>query len=122
MRSLVCCLAAAGAVAVAGLLPAGAAAAAPGWRLPDLEQEPPSALVLSSGALAGNRNRYYVGFRSAVRNVGSGPLVIRGRRSSRRTPTMEATQLIHSADGALRRVRGVGEMRYVVSPGHRHWH
>src|SRR3954466_5740929 len=114
MRSLVCCLAAAGAVAVAGLLPAGAAAAAPGWRLPDLEQEPPSALVLSSGALAGNRHRYYLGFRSAVRNVGSGPLVIRGRRSSRR---MAATQLIEGDGGAVRRVRGVGRMRYVVSPG-----
>jgi hypothetical protein len=110
------------ALAVAALAPSNAAAASGGWLLPDLEQEAPSELVLSSGALSGAPHRYYLGFRSAVRNVGSGPLVIHGRRASRRTPTMAATQIIQGQDGALRRVRGAGRMRYVVSPGHRHWH
>ena len=115
-------LAAGCALAVAALAPSQAVAGSDRWLLPDLEQEPPSDLVLSSGAVSGDPHRYYLGFRSAVRNVGSGPLVIHGRRESRRTPTMTATQVIQGRDGALRRVRGVGRMRYVVSPSHRHWH
>ena len=110
------------AVALAALSPAHAGAAAPDLRLPDLEQEPPSGLVLTSGAFGRHADRYHLGFRSAVRNVGLGPLVIHGRRPSRRTPTMAATQIIQGDAGATRRVRGVGRMRYVVSPGHRHWH
>src|SRR5215218_5243382 len=104
------------AVALAALIPAHAGAAAPGLRLPDLEQEPPSGLVLTSRAFGGHADRYYLGFRSAVRNVGLGSLVIHGRRPSRRTPTMAATQIIQGDAGAPRRVRGVGRMRYVVSP------
>jgi hypothetical protein len=115
-------LAAVCAVAVAAAAPSHAAAASGGWLLPDLEQEAPSGLVLTSGAVSGHPGRYYLGFRSAVRNVGSGPLVIHGRRASRRTPTMAATQIIQGEGGAQRRVRGAGHMRYVVSFGHRHWH
>ncbi len=122
MSARVLMLIAGGALAIAGLLPAHASAAEGGWRLPDLEQEAPSGLVLSNGAAPGTPPRYYLGFRSAVRNVGSGPLIISGRRASRRTPTMKATQLIQGDGGALRRVRDVGRMRYVVSPGHHHWH
>jgi hypothetical protein len=120
MRARLVTLAAAGAFT---LTTASASQAAPGGlQLPDLEQEPPSGLVLTSGALSGHPGRYYLGFRSAVRNVGDGPLVISGRRASRRTPTMLATQRIQGAGGTTQRVRGVGRMRYVVSPGHRHWH
>jgi hypothetical protein len=110
------------AIALAALIPAHARAAATEWRLPDLEQEAPSGLVLTSGAFGRHADRYYLGFRSAVRNVGLGPLVIHGRRRSRRTPTMAATQIIQGDTVATRRVLGVGRMRYVVSPGHRHWH
>jgi hypothetical protein len=110
------------ALAIAVVTPASASAASAALQLPDLEQEAPSGLVLSNGALGGHPGRYYLGFRSAVRNVGSGPLVIRGHRASRRTPTMAATQIIQGEGGALSRVRGVGRMRYVVSPSHRHWH
>ena len=35
---------------------------------------------------------------------------------------MAATQLVEGSGGAVRRVRGVGRLRYVVAPGHRHWH
>jgi hypothetical protein len=122
MLARVSVLLAIGGVAIAAFVPSRAGAAPGGWQLPDLEQEPPSSLVLSSDALDGHPGRYYLGFRSAVRNVGSGPLVIHGQRSSRRRPTMVATQLIQGADGAVQRVHGVGRLRYVVSPSHRHWH
>src|SRR3954447_6256966 len=122
MRARLPTLAAALAVSLTALTTGQAAAAPGGLQLPDLEQEPPSDLVLTNGALDGHPDRYFLGFRSAVRNVGDGPLIISGRRSSRRTPTMIATQRIQSLAGATRRVRGVGRMRYVVSPGHRHWH
>ena len=97
--------------------------AEPGGELaPDLEQEPPSGLVLTVDATGRRAPRYRLGFRSAVRNVGLGPLLIDGRRSSRRTPAMTATQLVQRADGAVDRVPAVGRLRYVVSPDHRHWH
>ena len=121
MRARLLTLALAGVLSLTAVS-AAQAAAAPGDLLPDLEQEPPSALVLTSGAFSGHPDRYYLGFRSAVRNVGDGPLIISGRRASRRTPTMVATQRIQGPGGTTRRVHGVGRMRYVVSPGHRHWH
>jgi hypothetical protein len=111
---------------VAALVLAGPASAqeqsgAGGAVLPDLEQEAPSGLVVSVAGRAAHA-RYFLGFRSAVRNVGPGPLVIRGRRSSRRTPGMTATQVISRADGTVEEVPDAGRLRYVVSPGHRHWH
>src|SRR5919197_6684219 len=98
MRARLLTLAVAGALSLTAVS-AAQAAAAPGDLLPDLEQEPPSGLVLTSGALSGHPGRYYLGFRSAVRNVGDGPLIISGRRSSRRTPTMVATQRIQGPGG-----------------------
>jgi hypothetical protein len=91
-------------------------------RLPDLEQEPPSGLIVTDGALDGQPGTYRLGFRSAVRNVGRGPLIISAHRRSRATPTMAATQLVRDTDGTVRRLRGAGRVRYVVSPTHRHWH
>ena len=113
--------------AIAALCLSGAALAqvpgeTGGLLLPDLEQEQPSGLVLTAHGKGGRAPRYYLGFRSAVRNVGLGPLVINGRRSDRKTPTMTATQVVQRADGAADTVPGVGRLRYVVSPGHRHWH
>ena len=68
------------------------------------------------------RGTYRLGFRSAVRNVGAGPLVVIGSRGDRSIDTMVADQGVtrEGAPGAL--VRGVGRLRYVVSPDHRHWH
>src|SRR5215210_3610709 len=122
MRLLVPLLASAAALLVVAPVSAQDSPGPVGQQLPDLEQEPPSGLVLTSGALDGHPGRYVLGFRSAVRNVGLGPLVISGRRGSRRTPLMRATQHIRRADGAVERVPGVGRLRYVVSPDHRHWH
>ncbi len=121
MRGALLTLAAATALVLAGPALAQAQSGAGGALLPDLEQEAPSGLVVSAAGRAGHV-RYFLGFRSAVRNVGLGPLVIRGRRSSRKTPGMSATQVIRRADGTVDEVPGAGRLRYVVSPGHRHWH
>ena len=51
------------------------AAAAGSERLPDLDQETPSGLTISRAGPV-----WVLGFRSAVRNVGDGPLVIDGAR------------------------------------------
>jgi len=108
------------------LLCAAAPATAPGStagvapdteRLPDLDQEVPWDLqVTSSGPR--ERRKYRLGFGSAVRNIGDGPLIVSGRRKRARTPTMTADQLIEGADA-----RGaVGRLRYVHSHDHEHWH
>jgi hypothetical protein len=89
--------------------------------LPDLDQETPADLVLS---LAGERRHptYVLGFRSAVRNVGDGPLIISGHRHDRGIDTMVADQGITRRGGPQQVVRGVGRLRYVIAPDHRHWH
>jgi hypothetical protein len=86
-------------------------------RLPDLDQEVPSRLaVVQAGS------EYRLGFRSAVRNVGNGPLVIDGHRPDVGTSTMVADQVVEREGGPREKVRGVGRLQYVVSPDHRHWH
>jgi glucose/arabinose dehydrogenase len=90
-------------------------------RLPDLDQATPKELVITR---VGPRDQplYRLGFRSAVSNIGDGPLVINGHRSGIETVAMSADQLVER-DGAPQEViPGVGELRFVVSPDHRHWH
>jgi Lysyl oxidase len=86
-------------------------------RLPDLDQETPSALTITRRASA-----YVLGFDSAVRNVGDGPLIVDAHRPAPGTDTMTADQLIDRVGGPHDVVPGVGRLRYVVSPDHRHWH
>ena len=66
---------------IALMIPAalGASAAAPAGEplLPDLDQEMPTQLVLTKAGKAG-RTSWRLGFRSAVRNIGAGPLIIDG--------------------------------------------
>jgi Lysyl oxidase len=85
--------------------------------LPDLDQEVPANLVVSRAG-----SEYVLGFRSAVRNVGDGPLIISGHRFDRGMETMAADQEIQQRGAASQLVQGVGRLRYVVSPDHRHWH
>jgi hypothetical protein len=85
--------------------------------LPDLDQRAPSGLALQR-----RRGRLLLGFTSATDNVGDGPVWIRGRRSSRRSPLMDADQLVVLAGGGARAVRRVGQMRFTISFPHRHWH
>src|SRR4051812_19539165 len=94
------------------------AAAAAGERLPDLDQEVPGGLVITRAA---RRPRWRLGFRSAVKNVGEGPLILDGRRP---VPggTMIADQVIERDGAPASVVRGAGRLRYVRSPDHRHWH
>jgi hypothetical protein len=115
-------------VAVALVLLAILVTAAPeadgidGLRLPDLEQELPAGLVVIRAQPSPGVAEYRLGFRSAVRNVGRGPLVIDGHRSGTDLTTMVADQAVERRRGPRVRIRGVGRLRFVVSPSHRHWH
>jgi len=89
----------------------------PAELLPDLDQAAPSDLsVVQVG------DTYRLVFGSAVDNVGRGPLLVEGERPSHSTPTMSVRQLVRRTDGSVR-VRPVpGEIRYVRSETHEHWH
>jgi hypothetical protein len=89
--------------------------------LPDLDQEAPSQLTVTLAGSPRDRN-YLLGFGSAVSNVGAGPLVIAGHRHDRGLDTMVADQVVEQAGAPKALLRGVGRLRYEVSPDHRHWH
>ena len=89
--------------------------------LPDLDQEMPTELVLTKARKAGHTS-WRLGFRSAVRNIGDGPLIIDGRRPSAGEKTMDAEQVIVKTGAPKTVVPGVGKLRYVRSPDHQHWH
>jgi glucose/arabinose dehydrogenase len=108
------------AAALPALLP-GNRAVAGSERLPDLDQAAPSGLTITSAA-SGGRLTYRLGFRSAVANVGDGPLLIDARRPHAGVDTMAADQLIERDGAPMQVVPGAGFVRYVVSPDHRHWH
>jgi hypothetical protein len=96
-------------------------AAAGQERLPDLDQVVPDQLVITRvGTHA--YPRYRLGFRSAVSNIGAGPLIIEGHRPGPETDTMIAHQVVEQEGAPRRVVSDVGRLRYVVSPDHRHWH
>jgi Lysyl oxidase len=85
--------------------------------LPDLDQETPSGLVLTETG-----SGWRLGFDSAVRNIGAGPLIIDGERRSTGVRAMSAEQVVENSDGPRTVVPGVGRLRFVRSPDHRHWH
>jgi serine protease len=89
--------------------------------LPDLDQETPFGLNVTAAGSGSNR-RYWLGFGSAVRNVGEGPLIVDGHRSGTEPPVLTADQTIERDDGSERVVPNVGRMMFVSSPDHRHWH
>ena len=95
--------------------------AAESARLPDLDQELPWDLDIT-GSGGGARRQYRLGFGSAVRNVGDGPLIVSGRRDRLAKETMTADQLIERDGAPMAVVEGVGRLRYTRSPGHEHWH
>jgi hypothetical protein len=98
-------------LAVGGSSPAGTRL------LPDLDQEPPGELVVTRGG-----HGWRLGFGSAVRNVGAGPLLIDGHRQSDAERTMDAEQIIRRTAGPREVVKSVGSLRYTRSPDHEHWH
>ena len=90
--------------------------------LPDLDQELPTEVGVSATGSAQSPS-YRLGFRSAVRNIGAGPLVIEGRRIFPAGDfEMQADQLIQVDGPRHGVVVDVGRLRYVRSSDHQHWH
>jgi glucose/arabinose dehydrogenase len=106
-------------VCAAALVLAGRArsAATGAERLPDLVQVTPTDLVITHVGAA-----YRLGFRSAVSNLGDGPLIIDGHRPAEDVGTMVADQVVQRDGAPAEVVPDTGRLRYVVSPDHRHWH
>jgi hypothetical protein len=109
---------------VAALVPSAASQDAAAV-LPDLVQDVPRNVAAGrahapDGTLT---DGFAISFDSAVRNVGSGPMHLIGRRGPR---GMVVEQVLHGgpeeASAVVERVPDVGRMRYVTTYGHRHWH
>jgi len=112
------------ALAIAGARGAAGATrlAEPVELLPDLDQETPSDLAVTTSG-SSQSPTYSLGFRSAVRNIGAGPFVIQGRRVFPASDfVMQADQLIAVRGPKDGVVPGVGELHYVRSTDHQHWH
>jgi Lysyl oxidase len=85
--------------------------------LPDLDQAPPQAISIRREG-----RRSLLVFGSAVDNVGAGPLLVNGRRSSRSAPAMATRQTIARSDGS-RVYRDLGSLlHYEHARTHSHWH
>jgi hypothetical protein len=106
---------------VAGACSGSATGGVPKLLLPDLDQRPPLAVSTRWGGTSTAPQPLLV-FTSTVENVGYGPLLVRGHRTSRRARTMAAEQLVQKRGGGLEDVDGVGRLRYNVNPTHSHWH
>lgn len=137
-RGLVVTLASRGSTSLWMMQPDGAAVAVPGTDglreadvaraapllapgsqllLPDLDQQAPAGLRVTRD----DEGRVRLGFDSSADNIGSGALVIRGKRHPS-AETMRADQVIESPAGGTVTVEGVGTLRYEPHPPHRHWH
>jgi Lysyl oxidase len=109
------------AMALAAGVAGGSAPGAIGQLLPDLDQQTPIGVTVKEFKSHGVP-RYEIGFESAVRNIGDGPLILFGRRASRRTPTMKAYQVLENSDGTQSTEATGGRFRYAISKNHQHWH
>jgi Lysyl oxidase len=89
--------------------------------LPDLDQEMPTQLIVTRGGTH-DHPIWRIGFRSAVRNIGDGPLIIDGRRPEGGVKNMDAAQVIVRDGGPRELVHRVGHLRYVYAVDHQHWH
>ena len=85
--------------------------------LPDLVQSPPRALEVYQAG-----NTWRLTFLSAVENDGGGPMLLVGTRPDESTPAMSVKQLVRSSDGTTSTYPVDGEIRFVQSETHRHWH
>jgi serine protease len=97
------------------------AAGPPDQLLPDLDQETPTQLTVTAVG-SGSARTYLLGFRSAVRNLGNGPLILDGARPDTSTPYMTVDQVIERGAAPEEVIPDVGRMMYVASPDHQHWH
>jgi Lysyl oxidase len=103
-----------------GACSGSAAGTLPKLLLPDLDQRPPLAVSVRWGGPP--KHHPLLVFTSSVENVGYGPLIVEGRRASRRVSSMRADQLVPRRQGGYQLVRGVGRLRYNINPSHSHWH
>ena len=110
------------AVAVVAVPCAAGARTPPRVLLPDLVQRPPAKLVVVPLDEDDGTTHYLLAFSSRVENLGLGPMIVRGVRSSVAVPTLTATQLIRVAHGATRTRKVALEIRYVEEQTHRHFH
>ena len=85
--------------------------------LPDLVQSPPRAL---ESYRAGDT--WKLAFLSAVENDGRGPMLLVGSRPDQSGPAMSVGQLVRRSDGTTSTYPVDGEIRFVRSETHRHWH
>ena len=102
-------------------VPAGTGAEARAL-LPDLDPLAPSALAVGAVGGEGVARRFRLSFVSAAGNVGAGPLIVRGRRTSLEEPHMTAEQVVQLDGGGTVDVADVGTFQYVADETHGHWH
>jgi hypothetical protein len=94
----------------------GSAGAAPEL-LPDLVQSPPRALEVYPAG-----DTWRLAFLSAVENDGRGPMLLVGSRPDQSDLAMSVEQLVRRSDGTTSTYPVDGEIRFVQSETHRHWH
>jgi hypothetical protein len=85
--------------------------------LPDLVQSPPRALEVYRA-----RDTWRLAFLSAVENDGRGPMLLVGSRPDQNGLAMSVEQLVRRSDGTTSTYPVDGEIRFVQSETHRHWH
>ena len=85
--------------------------------LPDLVQSPPRALEVYEAD-----GVWHLAFLSAVENDGRGPMLLVGTRPDQSSPAMTVEQLVRRSDGSASTLGVDGEIRFVRSETHRHWH
>ena len=101
-------------LAVAGC---GSSAGGASEFLPDLVQSPPRALEAYRTG-----HTWRLAFLSAVENHGRGPMLLVGSRPDQADPAMSVEQLVRRSDGTMSKYPVDGELRFVQSETHRHWH
>jgi hypothetical protein len=102
------------------LLAPATVSAKPRDLLPDLAQGTPTGIGIVLDDSTGTQQARLV-FDSTIANVGSGPLILTGRRAPGAS-TMTAHQLVRRSDGSTRLLRrSAGTLRYVQEPDHQHW-
>jgi hypothetical protein len=85
--------------------------------LPDLVQSPPRALTVYEEGGA-----WRLAFLSAIENDGAGPILLVGHRPDTDIPAMTVEQFVRRADGSTATYAVDGQIRFVQSETHRHWH
>jgi hypothetical protein len=85
--------------------------------LPDIDPTAPTGLRIAPNESGG----FQMSFDATFDNVGAGPLHIDGHRPNT-SERMVADQVIARSDGSTMVNPSVGELRFVESKDHRHWH